>query len=1056
MMMDCEPRPQQVGEILVQVQEDLHHLKEKLLAQGDGKEVDLAQLQNAISKTEDGIRKRTEIVLNQINRQVITLPSLEAQQQQYHQRTHENPPVTMESTFDLKAGMGLKKPTSYDTRNVPLSLGLNRVPSKQQQSIQMTGLTPGQMARHLWSIRAIGNPQNVCNRQVLNDQYGIQLPLLPQKTQSKHSQKVVLGTTVEPLTVLPKANRVDNQLEPPPISEEDARRGILSLLERGLIPPASELTLDPSPVGHKLVKLHEPQEKEFNRFKPITDMANNLAGVKLDVSSRPGQKEDYGDIVRIPVVPPRLTPTPETRAMSGRTNCSSKTAKTSATLKTFDMPLQPVISLPCLPEIKQPPPTTPAVDDDCKSAAHRFAIQHGRTRDEAADFLAFKQHYCLTWGSIVTMIKYLERMLSNYAVPVAFVNGDRLADLALEFELENAPEIDNLLTVILNREDVEAMIRKPGRRFKGTNGVSLAAARIQSTWRKYVARKQYLEYRKKKWAAGVIAISWIMSIKMAKVRKQLKITRADQLEAFKSRTKKLSASWDRIKNSRRVIIHIPSLGLNQSIRDSINDFNVRQNTQMSRLCDIKDPNVDVIFISPVPMNDETLQYYNKLIGLKTAIDSGNVDDQSDLSDRYRIIVPEAIKSFPAHRMCLSTILKYSPRTLKRVKNLIRGRDAYIVTGAPHKDDLYLSDHLDVPLLSPEPDIAHLYSTKSGSKRIFSSAKADMPPSEYDVYSLQQLEECLAQLVTENLLVHRWLFKLDNEFDGRGIAYCDIAAHLRCYKWALKESRRYGEKWNKKWAQEAAYIKIHAEIPAILKTFAKPVNDKLFPSWEKFLEAFLGQGGVIEACPPAESMTAISVDMLIEPNGEITMVCCGDQIHAETPFACWGVSVPQASVEPDILNDTCKRIGMACKSRGVMGYFSVDFVTFIDSQTMEQKLWAIDLSLMYSDSLAMFRLMEFVSQGVLNTKTHVFDVPTPKETKPKKKRILEGMCEEPPKNTNRYGVMSARLLHTNLAVVHYSVYFQMCRAHGIGFDIQEKQGTVFTLVDSFNREKLGML
>lgn len=61
--------------------------------------------------------------------------------------------------------------------------------------------------------------------------------------------------------------------------------------------------------------------------------------------------------------------------------------------------------------------------------------------------------------------------------------------------------------------------------------------------------------------------------------------------------------------------------------------------------------------------------------------------------------------------------------------------------------------------------------------------------------------------------------------------------------------------------------------------------------------------------------------------------------------------------------------------------------------MEQKLWAVDLSLMYSDSLAMFRLMEFVSKGALNTTTHVFDVPSPRETKPKKKRILEGMCEE---------------------------------------------------------------
>ena len=51
--------------------------------------------------------------------------------------------------------------------------------------------------------------------------------------------------------------------------------------------------------------------------------------------------------------------------------------------------------------------------------------------------------------------------------------------------------------------------------------------------------------------------------------------------------------------------------------------------------------------------------------------------------------------------------------------------------------------------------------------------------------LFQLHECLAQLITENLEVTRWLLKLDDEFDGRGIAYLDVAEHLPCYQWALK-------------------------------------------------------------------------------------------------------------------------------------------------------------------------------------------------------------------------------------------------------------------------------
>ena len=68
-----------------------------------------------------------------------------------------------------------------------------------------------------------------------------------------------------------------------------------------------------------------------------------------------------------------------------------------------------------------------------------------------------------------------------------------------------------------------------------------------------------------------------------------------------------------------------------------------------------DPNVDVIFVSPVPLSDETLQYYLKLLGLISAVSSSNVDDQCDMSARYKVLVPEAVSSFPVSLFFTCTV-----------------------------------------------------------------------------------------------------------------------------------------------------------------------------------------------------------------------------------------------------------------------------------------------------------------------------------------------------------------------------------------------------------------
>jgi hypothetical protein len=169
--------------------------------------------------------------------------------------------------------------------------------------------------------------------------------------------------------------------------------------------------------------------------------------------------------------------------------------------------------------------------------------------------------------------------------------------------------------------------------------------------------------------------------------------------------------WPSIKQGRRVEVHINSLSVAEVQRLSMEKFLIRENSQLSRIFAIRDPNVEVVYVVPFQMTNDVLGYYMKIL---------EIGEVEDAKSRLHFVVPDNIHKFP-HHFSLAQVLLYSPKTLKKIRQLITKSDhsqAYIVPGQTGLEDIKLSIRLAIPILSGEPSKQHLYSTKSGAKKIF--------------------------------------------------------------------------------------------------------------------------------------------------------------------------------------------------------------------------------------------------------------------------------------------------------------------------------------------------
>lgn len=920
--------------------------------------------------------------------------------------------------------------------------------------------------------------------------------------------------TVAHTRILPSVNKYDPAAQPPELTERDAKAGVLSLLNRGFLPVGVDLTpafatSQSSIMKNGRLKIHNRLEQPAKSIPYTNPSGFNVATLKFDLSSPSPVASGSPSKTSLGVAQssdPAL-PSPSDRDPHSQAAAASSSGPKVVTINFPDSEGAAAAASPSgasmlgirssLANISLPnqePDFDHAVfeenrviggsEDDATPmeelsknvekirgynelldtySLHQFIIHKGRTMRETPEFISFKRVAQEIWGSVEEVIKALETLLTRFFVPLAYIDGQRLMGVAA-MDLAWFSTAD-LLSCIVNEDQVSALIRRPGQRYKGKDRKRKAATTLQGFFRMCLHRNRYAKFRHHGASAIVVQQAWRVYLSQQKLKRRMKELRELQQERWDAQMLRLKDRWHEIRASRRMVIHVPSCSIDERSRLRADNFSVKQNLQLSRLCGILDSNVDVIYVSPFELTADVSQYFMKLLEL------GGV---ANASARVKLVFPEQATRFPAH-FSLASVLLYSPHCLRRIKRFIKGKEAYLVMGMPGPEDKRLAMALQAPILGMDPDGALPLLTKSGNKRFFMKADVNVPTGSYDIYDGEELMFSLAKLILAHLEQNVWLLKIDYDQFGAGVASVDVST-LSVLR-DIRREKRSPEFWKQPGVRDTAARQILTELERTLPSLFRAWYPEVYPSYSVFLQDVAQFGVVVEAAP-AGILGSVRANLFVEPSGEIHLTSTQDLVTSTSTGAAVhqrrtiGYAFPQTVAPYEAIRGASNAIARRLVDQSqVFGYVSVDYLVFEDAHKAP-RLWALALYPFLTDSAASFATFHLLNRGALNPATGLYHLTAaPPEAQSERKGSFKGGASLSSSEfitreaqfsalerlgTQRSYIVNEYIFHPNVSTMPYRSFFQTCRLHGVCFDVERAVGTVFLLADSLTAGVFGVL
>jgi len=444
----------------------------------------------------------------------------------------------------------------------------------------------------------------------------------------------------------------------------------------------------------------------------------------------------------------------------------------------------------------------------------------------------------------------------------------------------------------------------------------------------------------------------------------------------------------------KTIVIIPSLTLDQEVLSKITGSMYYEERLLCLLLLLRMPCTHVTYVSSMPIDPVIIDYYLHLLPGITGFHA-----------RERLTL---LSCYDASSISLTEKILQRKRLIKRIKQSIHpGHVAHIACFNTTHFERTLSVMLGLPIYGCDPNLTYL-GTKSGSRRLFLKAGIPMPPGAENLYSYDDIVHAVAALKDMYPALNKAVIKLNDGFSGDGnaiIKYPELENTRELYDW------------------------IHNNLYKEIIPVAKDI------STTTFLEKFTQMGGIVEAFVEGENKASPSAQCRINPLGEVDLISTHDQVlGGESHQVFLGAYFPAYEGYRIQIGEFAKTIAEALKKEGVLGRFSIDFISVKEDETW--KHYAIEINLRKGGTTHPYLMMQLLTNGYYNEVTGIFETPA---------------------QLHRYYFASDNLQSDAYIGLTPGDLIEIAMFHGLHFDGLTQKGVMFHMIGALSQfGKIGIV